>query len=136
MGERIRIDDNWRFMRGDFASKEPVCGWGGAKARAFNFGAVSENLDDTKWRALDLPHDFVVEGDYTQIRLQETDMQKIPEMETMDSRHFAAGSLEGGVAWYRKHFLLPEEIVGKRVAIVFEGVYRSSDFYLNEMNTM
>lgn len=117
---------------GDLPPKHSADGWGGAKARAYSFGAVSESFDDSKWRSITLPHDFVSEGDYTQKKVQGSDMQKIPEMESMDSRHFAGGSLEGGIAWYRKHFEISENVKDKRIYIHFDGVYRDSTVYLNE----
>jgi len=130
--ERINLDKNWRFFLGDLSPKCSTDGWGGAKARAFNFGATAFDLDDSKWRMVDVPHDFVMEGDYTRKNNVVGDMQKIPEMESIDSRHFAGGSLEGGVAWYRRSFETPFDYEGKRVYICFDGVYRNSDVYLNE----
>ena len=50
----------------------------------------------------------------------------------MDSRHFAGGSLEGGIAWYRKHFDIPQDCENKRIYIHFDGVYRNCTIYLNE----
>lgn len=132
MGQKININNNWKFFLGDLSPKDSTDGWGGAKARAFSFGATAETFDDSKWRTVDLPHDFVMEGDYAHKKSQNNDMQKIPEMESMDSRHFAGGSLEGGVAWYRKHFYIPEGCEEKRIYIHFDGVYRNSTVYLNE----
>lgn len=74
----------------------------------------------------------MIEGDYTQKKAQNADMQKIPEMESMDSRHFAGGSLEGGIAWYRKRFAVPKDWEEKRIYIHFDGVYRDSTVYFNE----
>ncbi len=131
MKQRINFNDSWKFYLGDLAPHKPTDGWGGAKARAFDFGAVSETLDDSKWRDITLPHDYVMEGDYTKKTNEGSEMKNIPEMESIDSRHFAGGSLEGGVAWYRKHFSL----VGmdkNRVYICFDGVYRNSDVYVNQ----
>ena len=45
------------------------------------------NFNDTSWRILDVPHDFVVEG--------------IVDQEKGDTSH---GYLPVGSAWYRKHF--------------------------------
>lgn len=36
-----------------------------------------------------------------------------------------------GVAWYRKHFKLPADAVGKKVFLEFEGVRQGGEFYLN-----
>lgn len=129
---RVNINNNWKFFYGDLSPKNSSDGWGGAKSRAYSFGAVSETFDDSKWRNIDLPHDFVAEGDYTQKNIQSSDMQKIPEMESMDSRHFAGGSLDGGIAWYRKHFDVSENLNDKRIYLHFDGVYRDSTVYLNE----
>lgn len=126
------MDNVWKLFLGGLSPQNRTDGWGGAKARAYSFGAVSENFDDSKWRTVDIPHDFVMEGDYTQKKAQGSDMQKIPEMESMDSRHFAGGSLEGGIAWYRKRFDIPQDCEGKRIYIHFDGVYRDSTVYLNE----
>ena len=132
MGNKINMDNGWKFFLGDLPPKNSADGWGGAKARAFSFGAVSESFDDSKWRSVNIPHDFVMEGDYIQKSVQNADMQKIPEMESMDSRHFAGGSLEGGIAWYRKRFDIPKNCENKRIYIHFDGVYRDSTVYLNE----
>lgn len=129
---RVNINNDWKFFLGDLAPKSNTDGWGGAKARGFGFGATAEKFDDSKWRSVNLPHDFVSEGDYTQKKVQNSDMQKIPEMESMDSRHFAGGSLEGGIAWYRKHFEISDDLNDKRVYIHLDGVYRDSAVYLNE----
>lgn len=129
---RINMDTDWKFFLGDLPPKNSTDGWGGAKARAYSFGAVSETFDDSKWRTINLPHDFVVEGDYTRKNTQASDMQKIPEMESIDSRHFAGGSLEGGIAWYRKRFDIPADYDKKRIYIHFDGIYRDSTVYLNE----
>lgn len=131
MKQRINFNDSWKFYAGDLAPHNPTDEWGGAKARAYSFGAVSETLDDSKWRTVKLPHDFVSEGEYIQRTNENTDMQRIPEMESIDSRHFAAGSIEKGVAWYRKKFNL-SQYSKTRVYICFDGVYRNSDVYLNE----
>ncbi len=125
------MDKNWRFFLGDLPPKTAADGWGGAKARAFGFGAPAADFDDSKWRSVNIPHDFVMEGDYTR-KNAGADMQKIPEMESIDSRHFAGGSLEGGIAWYRKRFDIPEDYREKRLYLCFDGIYRNSAVYLNE----
>lgn len=131
MSQKINLNKGWKFYRGDLAPQNPADRWGGAKARAYSFGAVSKTLDDKAWRTVDVPHDFVLEGDYTQKRGTADFVQDIPEMESMDSRHFAGGSLEGDVAWYRQKFLLNDDS-HKRVYLCFDGVYRDCTVYVNE----
>ncbi|MCD7833653.1 MAG: hypothetical protein LUH00_06675 [Lachnospiraceae bacterium] len=100
--EKIRnMDRNWKFYRGDLEPHTRTSDWGGATARGFQTGATARGLDDSGWRSVDLPHDFVVEGDYTNLTHHEKQMTNIPEMESIDSRHFASGCLEGGIATTR-----------------------------------
>lgn len=132
MGTRINLNDNWSFFRGNLSPRKDTDGWGGAKARAYDFGAAAENLDDTGWRKVTLPHDFVLEGDFIRKAAEGNEMQSIPEMESVDSRHMAGGFLEGDVAWYRRHFTLQKAYRGKRVLLHFDGVYRNSTVYVNQ----
>lgn len=45
---RINMDNDWKFFLGDVFPKNSTDGWGGAKARAYSFGAVSETFDQGK----------------------------------------------------------------------------------------
>jgi len=128
---KMNFDKDWKFYLGNLSPTVETEGWGGAKARAYSFGATAKELNDSAWRSLDLPHDFVSEGDYGQKR-GGSDMQQIPEMESMDSRLLAGGSIEGGVAWYRKHFTMEKEKEEQRFLLHFGGIYRNSTIYLNE----
>lgn len=132
MHKIISMNTGWRFFHGDLPPKSDVDGWGGAKAKGFSFGATATDFNDTGWRSLDIPHDFVSEGDYTRKTAGEFNMKNIPEMESIDSRHFAGGCLEGSIAWYRKRFDIPRDCKNKRIYIFFDGVYRNSTVYLNE----
>ena len=131
MSEKLIFDNDWKFFLGDLSPKNPAEGWGGAKSRAYFFGAAAYDTDESDWRQVTLPHDFVSEGAYS-AGTADSDMRAIPEMEAINSRHFAGGCLKGGIAWYRKRFNIPKEREGQRVYIYFDGVYRNSAVYLNE----
>lgn len=85
--------------------------------------ACNRNFDDAKWRRLDVPHDWSVEGQL--------------------SPHWASctGYYPGGIGWYRKHFTLDSQSrqpnnekqfqLDGRHYIYFEGVYNRSEVYLN-----
>ena len=78
-------------------------------------GAQTPEFDDSGWRALDLPHDWSIEGDF-------------------NSGHPATpggGALPGGIGWYRKSFTLPETDSGKVTFIDFDGVYMNSTVWIN-----
>ena len=72
-----------------------------------------EGVNDSRWRVVHLPHDYVVEG-------------------TFDS-HLDAGhaALPTPAAWYRKTFTLPASDKGKAVWVDFDGAYRDSTVWLN-----
>jgi beta-galactosidase len=69
--------------------------------------------DDTAWREVNLPHDYVVEGEYSS---------------KADTGH---GSLPAYPAWYRKHFTVPLSAQDQCVWLYFEGVFRSAKIYVN-----
>lgn len=72
-------------------------------------------LDDSPWRLLDLPHDWSIEGEFRE------DNPATP----------GGGVLPGGVAWYRKTFVVPESHREKLVFIDFDGIYRNSKVWIN-----
>lgn len=103
-GDASLFNDQWLFNQGDESA------------------AVNSDFDDQKWRKLDLPHDWSVEG-----RLSPTLAS-------------CTGYLPAGIAWYRKHFTLTDgkisdTVITKdanaRTYIYFEGVYNRSEVYLN-----
>jgi len=91
------FDHDWRFHLGDVA---------GAQAPAFA---------DSGWRTLDLPHDWSIEGEFSE----------------QNPAGVAGGALPGGVGWYRKTFTVPAADSGKVVFVEFDGVYRNSEVWIN-----
>lgn len=61
MAREININRDWRFFPGDLEPHTTASGWGGAKAKGFGFGAAKKDLDDSGWKQVNIPHDFVVE---------------------------------------------------------------------------
>ena len=91
------FDHDWRFHLGDVA---------GAQAPAFA---------DSVWRTLDLPHDWSIEGEFSE----------------QNPAGVAGGALPGGVGWYRKTFTVSPVDSGKVVFVEFDGVYRNSEVWIN-----
>ena len=126
---KIPFNRDWLFYRGDVG----VSGQRGfTKAGAWWQNGASATLNDSKWQKVHLPHDFMFESEFTKAPSDQTCPADIPEMGTIDSLHSARGSLAGGVAWYRKHFTMPEGSKGKKVYIRFEGVCRDAEVYINQ----
>ena len=83
----------------------------------FHYGDVPEadymGYDDRAWKDVTVPHDWSVEYPFDKCHASGT------------------GYLPGGTAWYRKHFILPDDIKGKRVRVTFDGVYKHSRVWIN-----
>ncbi|MBO9582767.1 MAG: DUF4982 domain-containing protein [Flavobacterium sp.] len=69
----------------------------------------------TKWRTLDVPHDWSIEGKFD---------EKSPA-------GYGGGSLSGGLGWYKKIFKVAVEDSTKITSITFDGVYRNSEVWIN-----
>lgn len=78
-------------------------------------GAEHPMFDDAKWRALDVPHDWAIEGS--------------PVEAAAVGR--GGGYRPSGVSWYRKRFSLPAESAPKRVFVEFDGVMANSEVWIN-----
>jgi beta-galactosidase len=91
------FDAGWRFFKGDSP---------GAEASAF---------DDSKWRRVDTPHDWSIEGPF----------------DAKNPTGGGGGFLPAGVGWYRKQFTLSEQYKGRLVFIEFDGVMANSDVWIN-----
>jgi beta-galactosidase len=96
----LPFDSDWLFFKGDAA------------------GADQATFVDTSWRALNVPHDWSIEGPFDQNA-------------TTTGR---GGYLPAGIGWYRKHFTLPQSLSGRKVYIEFDGVMANSNVYINGVN--
>ena len=72
------------------------------------------SVDDNNWRSLDLPHDWAIEG---------------PFSDTLENN---TGLLPWkGIGWYRKHFVVSDNDKGKRIYIDFDGAMAYAKVWLN-----
>jgi beta-galactosidase len=84
-------------------------------------GAEMPGFDDSKWRRVDLPHDWSIED------LPGTNSPFDPNAISQVSGGFTTG----GTGWYRKTFTIGCTTKNKRIHIQFDGVYMNADFWLN-----
>lgn len=103
------FDAGWNFHQGDAA------------------GANAYSFDDSKWRILDLPHDWSIED-----LPAGSDSSQIGPFSKLSQGLGATGNVMGGTGWYRKTFTLDQSSEGKKVQILFDGVYMESDVWINE----
>ncbi|MDQ3843267.1 MAG: DUF4982 domain-containing protein [Bacteroidota bacterium] len=95
--QRLLMDANWKFSQTD------------------TIGADKAVFDDSKWRALNLPHDWSIENEF---------IQNAPTSG-------GGGYLPTGIGWYRKRFNPPKSALSKTVWVEFDGVYQNSDVWIN-----
>ena len=127
----IPFNRDWLIHKGDIVA--PITQTGFMKGGQWKMNGASATLDESDWKSICLPHDFVIEGEFCRSRDRFIGQSSdIPAMEDLDSMHTSRGSLSGGVAWYRRHFTLPPEAIGKRVYLQFDGIYRDSTVYVNQ----
>jgi len=98
--QQTLLDADWRFHLGDMASNE----------------VIAANYDDSQWRQVDVPHDYIQEGTYAL---------------TTNKLWKGHGYLPYIPAWYRKHFTIPASAQGQVLRLDFDGVFRDSEVWLN-----
>src|SRR5438067_6041773 len=96
-GKTVSFNQDWRFHLGDIADGQ------------------SPALDDSGWRSLNLPHDWSIEGEFS---------EKNPATP-------GGGALPGGIGWYRKTFTLSAADKNRLTFVDFDGVYRNSEVWIN-----
>jgi len=94
-GKSEKINNGWQFQLGDTPN------------------AQAADFDTGRWRTLDLPHDWSVEGTLS------------------PGLYSCTGYLPGGTGWYRKTLNIPQGKPGDKVYIYFEGVYDHSEVFVN-----
>lgn len=101
MGLRARehrlFDDGWRFI-----------------LNPSDTALYQQNVDDSSWRLLNLPHDWAIEGDFS----------------ASNPSGAGGGALPGGIGWYRKHFKADVK-AGEQLFVDFDGAYMNATVWIN-----
>ena len=133
--ERIPLDASWRFLKGDapdagtdlsdaaiarldlatgnvFTTNAPAPWPDGNPGGDISF--AQSGFDDSRWRLLNLPHDWGVEGPFQQ------------------SLSGGTGRLPWfGIAWYRKHLDIPATDAGRKIYLDVDGAMSYAAVWLN-----
>jgi beta-galactosidase len=96
-GKTVSFNSGWSFHLGDVDNGH------------------SPSVDDSSWRKLDLPHDWSIEGEFSE----------------QNPATPGGGALPGGVGWYRKTFSVPATEKNRQLFVEFDGVYRNSEVWIN-----
>ena len=125
--QEILFDDGWKFAFGDASSPEKDFGRGTEyfnyytkAASIHNEGPYAVKFDDSSWKEVNLPHDWVV------------DLPFSPEASHSHGYKTVGWKWpQSSVGWYRKHFTVPAEAKGQPVSLRFDGIFRDSDIWVN-----
>ncbi len=90
-----------------------------SKSGDFEFSTAK--FDDSKWRSLNLPHDWGVELPFVYDEEQNSHGYK-----PLGRRY-----PETSIGWYRRTFDTPKEDLGRRIVVEFDGAFRSAIVFLN-----
>ena len=122
--EHLLFDFGWKFFQGNGADPAKDLGFGmgqGDFAKSGEFEFSTAKFDDSKWRSLDLPHDWAVELPFVRDEEQQSHGYK-----PLGRRY-----PETSIGWYRRTFDIPKEDSGRRISILFDGAFRSALVFLN-----
>jgi beta-galactosidase len=78
-------------------------------------GAEQPEFDDSNWRLVDVPHDISIEHPF----------------DSANRTGAGGGYTYSGIGWYRKHFRSVPGFSGRKVEVLFDGVYRNSEVWIN-----
>jgi beta-galactosidase len=122
--ECLLFDFDWKFFQGNAADPARDLGFGkdqGDFAKSGEFAFATAKLDDSKWRSLNLPHDWAVELPF------------VHDDTLKDHGYKPLGRAypETSVGWYRRVFEIPKGDIGRRISIEFDGVFRDALVFLN-----
>ena len=126
--ERLCFDQGWMFAYGHASDPTKDFGCGTeyfnylTKANPIhNEGPYTIHFNpDGRWKAVDLPHDWVVDLAYSRDASYSHGHKQVGWKFPQTS-----------VGWYRKTFNLPKEDKGKHFRIQFDGIFRNAQIWVN-----
>ena len=122
--EHLLFDFGWKFTFGHGSDPARDLGFGmgqGDFAKTGDFDFSKAKFDDSKWRALNLPHDWAVELPF--VRDEEQNSHGFKPL----GRRYP----ETSVGWYRREFEIPASDLGRRITVEFDGAFRDVILFVN-----
>jgi beta-galactosidase len=122
--EQLLFDWAWKFQLGHGTDPARDLGWGNNQedfTKTGNIKVARVGYDDSKWRSLNLPHDWAVELPFA------WDDTLAPHGFKPLGRKYP----ETSVGWYRREFDIPASDAGRRVAVDFDGAFRDVLVFVN-----
>jgi beta-galactosidase len=128
--EQLLFDFGWKFVLGDGNDPVKDLGFGFGQSdfsRTGEFQFAKAGFDDSKWRSLDLPHDWAVELPFVHDDSGSGDSQ----LGTHGYKPLGRRYPETSVGWYRREFDVPASDRGRRTWIEFDGAFRDVYVFVN-----
>jgi beta-galactosidase len=122
--EHLLFDFGWKFQLGNLSDPAKDFGFGNGQgdfAKTGDFGFAHVGFDDSKWRTLNLPHDWAVELPFVH-----DDEQQSHGYKPLGRRY-----PESSVGWYRREFEMASSEAGRQVTVEFDGVFRDVQIFVN-----
>jgi beta-galactosidase len=122
--EKLLFDFGWRFQFGHGTDPARDLGFGkgqGDFAKTGDFEFSKAKFDDSKWRTLNLPHDWAVELPFV----------RDEELNSHGYKPLGRRYPETSVGWYRREFEIPAGDLGKRISVEFDGAFRDVLVFVN-----
>ena len=122
--EQLLFDFGWKFQFGNGCDPARDLGFGNSQgdfAKTGEFEFAKGKFDDSKWRALNLPHDWAVELPFVHDEVQSSHGYKPV------GRRYP----ETSVGWYRRAFEIPASDLGRRIWVEFDGAFRDVLIFVN-----
>ena len=122
--EQLLFDFGWKFQFGHGSDPVRDLGFGAGQgdfAKTGDFAFAKARFDDSKWRALNLPHDWAVELPFVR-----DDAQSSHGFKPLGRRY-----PETSVGWYRREFDIPASDLGRRIWVEFDGAFRDVLVFVN-----
>jgi len=122
--DHLLFDFGWKFTMGHGSDPVRDLGFGmgqGDFAKTGDFGFAKVKFDDSKWRGLNLPHDWAVELPFV----------RDEQLNSHGFKPLGRRYPETSVGWYRREFDIPATDLGRKITVEFDGAFRSVLIFVN-----
>src|SRR5258708_4384986 len=122
--EHLLLDFGWKFQFGHGSDPARDLGFGSTQgdfAKSGEFKFATEKFDDSRLRALNLPHDWAVELPFV----------RDESLQGHGYKPLGRSYPETSVGWYRRAFDIPESDRGRRLVLDFDGAFRDALVFVN-----
>jgi beta-galactosidase len=122
--EQLLFDFGWRFIfgHGNDPARDLNFGFNqGDFAKTGDFDFAKARFDDSKWRALNLPHDWAVGLPFV----------RDDELQSHGYKPLGRRYPDTSVGWYRREFEIASSDLGRRISVEFDGAFRSILVFVN-----